>query len=103
MDWKLPSVSRDRPLGEAHSAFLDLVTASRAEVFVKSIVSADTDPNDLEEAAGRVAAVDPGLPLFLQPATEVEDGARPPTVRQLLDWQTLARRTLPWLRAAASR
>jgi len=77
MDWKLASdVRRERearrgegePFHEAHERFLRV--ARRApEVVVKVVVTAASRDAELDEMAQRIAAIDPSVPLVVQPVT----------------------------------
>ena len=65
MDIKLPSVTRTKPFWDEHHRFLK--SARRHDVFVKAVVSSQVEEADLVRTAQLVAAVDPAIPLFLQP------------------------------------
>ncbi len=94
MDLKLPSVTRDRPRWEAHEGFLDLFRGSSPELYVKLIVNAETDHEELRRAARMVATRRPQTCLVLQPMTPVGAADCPPRPDQLLDWQVLVREHL---------
>ena len=94
MDLKLPSVTRDRPRWEAHESFLDLFQNAAPELYVKIIVNAQTDAEELRRAAQLVADRRPQSCLVLQPMTPVGAADCPPRPDQLLDWQVLAREYL---------
>jgi pyruvate-formate lyase-activating enzyme len=77
MDWKLASDVRrasDPRSGpaaafhEAHERFLRRAHG-RAETCVKIVVTPASRDEEIDEAALRVAAVDPAIPLVLQPVT----------------------------------
>jgi len=89
MDIKLPSVTYESGAWTAHRKFLIQAVASRAETFVKIIVSEAMDVRELRRTARLVAAVAPHVPVILQPATSCH-GVRAPTPRQLWHWQALA-------------
>jgi organic radical activating enzyme len=76
LDVKLPSTPGARVPWEEIEACLRL--AARRDSFVKIVLIERHDPRDVEEAAGRIARAAPRLPVFLQPATPVGDGVRPP-------------------------
>lgn len=67
MDIKMPSSTRCRPYWEEHRKFLDI--ARRREVFVKTVITRETDAEDLRQTVELMAAVDPAIPLILQPNT----------------------------------
>lgn len=104
MDIKLPTVSgEDR--WQAHAEFLQRCYSSQAEVFVKLIISDQTDKTELEKAAELVANCSPTIPVFLQPVTPLQTphylhGAEllPPSPEQVLTWQALMKRYLKQVR-----
>ncbi|MEP0766592.1 MAG: 7-carboxy-7-deazaguanine synthase QueE [Fimbriimonadia bacterium] len=83
-DIKLPSVSHDTDLFERHDAFLEVACASRAQVFAKCVVAADTQEEDLERAAE--LCMRHTVTLILQPVTSVAPEQKPPGAGQLLAW-----------------
>ncbi|MFW6358377.1 MAG: 7-carboxy-7-deazaguanine synthase QueE [Chroococcales cyanobacterium] len=102
MDLKLPSVSGEQHW-QAHTEFLQQCQDSSVNVFVKLIIAHKTNPADLKQAAELVAAVNPEIPVFLQPvtalATPLEAGpVSPPSPDQVLTWQTLMKRELKQVR-----
>ncbi|MBW4638722.1 MAG: 7-carboxy-7-deazaguanine synthase QueE [Gloeocapsa sp. UFS-A4-WI-NPMV-4B04] len=104
MDLKLPSVSGETRWQE-HAQFLQLCYHASVEVFVKIIVSSDTDTAELEHSAQLVANVSPEIPVFLQPVTPLElaqeSGQKPvfaPTPAQVLTWQADMKRSLKKVR-----
>ncbi len=68
MDLKLPSVSGETRWQE-HAEFLKLCYKSSVTVFVKIIISSNTDSRELDRSAELVADVSPEIPVFLQPVT----------------------------------
>lgn len=104
MDLKLPSVSGENRFCE-HAEFLQLCYDASVEVFVKVIISSQTDIHELERAAELVAAVNPEIPVFLQPVTPLEPSQQhgeiqvlAPTPEQVLTWQALIKRMLKQVR-----
>lgn len=65
MDLKLPSSTKDRSFWEEHKEFLKI--ARRKDVFIKAVISSDTDKDDVERSMDLVAQVDPGIIFILQP------------------------------------
>jgi len=65
MDIKLPSSSKCPPLWEEHERFLKVAFAK--EVFIKIVVTADTDSDEMRRAAEMIAGVCPSLTVILQP------------------------------------
>ncbi len=100
MDIKLPSVSGENHW-QAHKEFLQHCYNAQIEVFVKIILSQQTNSTELEQAAELVAAISPKIPVFLQPVTPLETphylgGAAPmpPSPEQVLTWQALMKHYL---------
>ena len=104
MDLKLPSVSGENRFPE-HAEFLQRCQTASVDVFVKVIVSSQTDPSELERAAQLVAAVSPKITVFLQPVTPLtpsqQFGGIPvlaPTPDQVLTWQAAMKQELSRVR-----
>ena len=104
MDLKLPSVSGESRWQE-HEKFLQICYEARTEVFVKIIISQDTDVAELERSAELIAAVNAAIPVFLQPATpltsaqQITDSAvLAPSPKQVIDWQALMKNFLKSVR-----
>ena len=100
MDLKLPSVSGESHW-QAHAQFLQSCYESQIEVFVKIIISSQTDVAELEKAANLVAAVSPEILVYLQPVTPLEVSQKPmfaPTPEQVLTWQALMKKWLKQVR-----
>lgn len=72
MDIKLPSSTGCPELWEQHRAFLEL--AAMKEVFVKIVVDQTTEDWEIQRSCAMIAAVDPEIPLILQPMTR-ENGS----------------------------
>lgn len=110
MDLKLPSVSGEN-CWQAHEDFLQVCRHGGVEVFVKMIISAQTDTQELRQAAQLVAAQSPTIPVFLQPVTPLKEletlegkhgtHLQPPTPEQVLEWQGLMKRELKQVRVVA--
>ena len=104
MDLKLPSVSGESRWQE-HENFLQICYEARIEVFVKIIISRDTDVAELKRSAQLIAAVNPTIPVFLQPVTPLtltqQNGDLAmvtPTPKQVIDWQALMKNFLKSVR-----
>ncbi|MFB2923939.1 7-carboxy-7-deazaguanine synthase QueE [Aerosakkonema funiforme] len=99
MDIKLPSVSGENRW-QAHQEFLQLCGNSQVEVFVKIIISSQTNPAELEQAGELVASVNPAIPVFLQPVTALpgEDSVVVPAPDRVLEWQSLMKRFVKQVR-----
>jgi organic radical activating enzyme len=68
MDIKLPSNSGERALWAEHEHFLRL---ARGKAYVKVLVDAATNPQEVERAAALVRDTAPEAPVFLQPICDV--------------------------------
>ncbi|MBD2181126.1 7-carboxy-7-deazaguanine synthase QueE [Planktothrix sp. FACHB-1355] len=99
MDIKLPSVSGENRW-QAHQEFLQLCGNSQLEVFVKIIISSQTNPAELEQAGELVASVNPAIPIFLQPVTALpgEVLVVVPAPDRVLEWQALMKRFVKQVR-----
>jgi 7-carboxy-7-deazaguanine synthase len=78
MDWKLSADVRradesegsgDEDFLDRHESFLRAAAAAACEVYVKVVVTVDTKPSQLDEICRRIAAIDPQIPLIIQPVT----------------------------------
>lgn len=100
MDLKLPSVSGESHW-QAHAKFLQSCYDSQTEVFVKIIISSQTDVAELEKAANLVSAVSPEILIYLQPVTPLEVSEKPmfaPSPEQVLTWQALMKKWIKQVR-----
>jgi len=95
MDWKLASevaragVRRGAPreqFHEQHARFLR-VARRAGEVYVKVVVTPATRDEELDALAREVAAIDPQVPVVLQPVTPRGPVKKSPGPAQLLAWQ----------------
>ena len=77
MDWKLAAdvhradqnaKSSGQDFHDIHEQFLRTAFAG-TEVYVKVVVTTETEQSDLDEVCCRIAAIDPKIPLILQPVT----------------------------------
>lgn len=69
MDFKLPSAAKTKPCWDEHVEFLRIAAAKK--VFVKAVVTPDTDPADVEKTIESIKKVSVRIPLIIQPATPV--------------------------------
>lgn len=104
MDLKLPSVSGENRWQE-HEEFLKRCQQASVDVFVKVIISSQTNSTELERSAELVAAVSPEIPVFLQPVTPLEPSPQvsqtpviAPSSEQVLTWQANMKRSLKQVR-----
>ena len=65
MDLKLPSSTKQKGFWSEHKKFLEI--ASHKDVFIKIVVTLDTDRQELVKAAKLIAQINPAITLFLQP------------------------------------
>jgi 7-carboxy-7-deazaguanine synthase len=65
MDIKLPSSTKCRPYWKEHEQFLKI--ARKKEVFIKAVISSDTDEDDVLRSMDLVADIDPEILFILQP------------------------------------
>ena len=93
MDWKLASDVRresDPARGEIadfhaeHRAFLSRARRS-AEVFVKVVVTPESRDDELDRMAESIAAIDPKVPLIVQPVTPRGGTKERPSAARLLE------------------
>lgn len=101
MDIKLPSSTKQAPLWGTHERFLLALAAvddpTRLD-FAKCVVTADCEPEEVEQAARLVVGVDAEMALVLQPVTPVRSGIEAPSPQQVLELQAVAKRVLPRVR-----
>lgn len=72
MDFKLPSSTGERAYWHEHADFLKI--ASRKKVFVKAVVTSNTNSEDIEKAIQLIKKIDKKIPFILQPASPVRQG-----------------------------
>jgi len=102
MDWKLASevaragARRGAPREEFHEQHARFLRVARTagEVYVKVVVTPATRDEELDALAREVAAVDPEVPLVLQPVTPRGAVKKSPEPAQLIAWQVRLERTL---------
>ena len=104
MDFKLKSTSGESRW-EEHAKCLQLCYNAKLEVFVKIVVSQNTDLAELERSALLVAGVSPEISVFLQPVTPLETpvtftnvSVLAPSPDQVLSWQALMKRFVKHVR-----
>lgn len=71
MDVKLPSATGLMPFWEEHRNFLRI--AWNSNVFVKAVVSKNTNFDDIATACDIIISIDPYIPLILQPESSELD------------------------------
>jgi 7-carboxy-7-deazaguanine synthase len=101
MDIKLPSVCGEEHW-QAHREFLQVCHTHTKSVFVKAIISDRTDPAELTKMGELMAAIDPQIPLFLQPVSPLDHPHHsPPTSPSpelVLQWQAALKQLLAVVR-----
>ena len=75
-DIKLPSSTGQQAYWAEHEKFL---AKAPGKTFVKTVVTSKTKLSDLGKAVDIAAAVRPGMPFFIQPATARRGKAKPPS------------------------
>ncbi len=96
MDIKLPSSTGMHPWWREHEDFLKI--ARQKEVYVKVVVSQETEDRHLERACALVAGIDPKIPFLLQPASATAKFRAVPTAEQLSRWYDMAKTRLKEVR-----
>lgn len=90
MDIKLPSSTKQKSYWKEHEQFLKI--ARRKDVFIKTVVTSDTDIKDIEKAARLTAKIDPKIVFILQPNTyELQNGV----VKKCLEFHDYCLKYLP--------
>ncbi len=87
MDIKLPSSTAQRGFWEEHERFLKC--AKKKDVFVKIVITADTDKFELLKAGLLISKIDGQIPLVLQPVDPAGAARGTPSPAQLFDYQEL--------------
>jgi organic radical activating enzyme len=98
MDIKLPSSSGERPLWQAHRAFLQVCRDFAIPTFAKVVVGRDSTTEEIEESAGVVRDIWAETPLILQPVTPYGAVTEGPAVAQMLEFQRIAQCIVPRVR-----
>ena len=92
MDWKLSSDVRPAEsngpadFAPVHTSFLERAQAA-GEVFVKVVVTPNTQDRELEAACDAIAAVSRDTTLVLQPVTPFAKLRDRPSAKRILGWQ----------------
>jgi len=95
MDVKLPSVGKEATDFSRHWEFLRCCREHGTDVFVKIVVSSETDEGEFAQAvAGIRETGGPETLLVLQPLSPTGGNRAVPKGVQLLNWQEMASRTL---------
>lgn len=86
MDIKLPGSTGLSEFWQIHRIFLEKALAK--EVFVKSVITADTTVDDIEKMCDIISGINRNIPLVLQPVTPV-GGAEEPAQERLLGFKEM--------------
>ncbi len=76
MDIKLPSSTKRDAFWDEHKKFLEI--AKSKDVFVKVIITDQTNLEDVVKAGDMLKDIDRKIPFILQPVDPVENIKRPP-------------------------
>lgn len=96
MDFKLPSATGMHPWWREHEAFLKL--AREKDIYVKVVVTSETEEKDLVRGIELLASINPAIPFILQPASPFGRFRAVPEMDQVAHWQDLAQKTLSHVR-----
>jgi len=88
MDFKLPSATGLGPFWDDHNKFLSVIRGK--SVFVKAVVTQDTQIEDIMTSANIIAKIDVSIPFIIQPAS----GQLAPEPVTLVEFQVAALRIL---------
>lgn len=94
MDIKLPSSTGMRPYWDHHSSFIRTVLGAEKTLYIKSVVTKDTSTEDLDMMSSVIAAINPSIPVYLQPASETHDYESAPSDDSLSALLSLCQRSL---------
>lgn len=93
MDIKLSSSTGMHPWWREHEDFLR--RALKKEVYIKVVVTQETEERHIERAAALVASINPKIPFILQPASITAKFRAIPTAEQLGRWLKIVRAQCP--------
>jgi organic radical activating enzyme len=94
-DIKLPSATGLSPYWKEHKAALEV--AYTKQVFTKVIVTKESKPKEIDEAATLIAEIDPDIPLIIQPVTP-HGHIKRPLPEELFAFHAIAKRKLKQVR-----
>jgi len=90
-DIKLPSATGLSPYWKEHKAALEV--AYTKQVFTKVVVTKESKPKEIDEAATLIAEIDPDIPLIIQPVTP-HGHIKKPLPEELFSFHAIAKRKL---------
>ena len=88
MDFKLPSSTGSGACWKEHLEFLKI--AAWKKVFVKSVITADTKRDDIEEAVKLIRMVNKNIPFVIQPVEPVKNFDKRASSSRLLEFLDIA-------------
>ena len=100
MDFKLPSSAKTDILWDEHIKFLEISLNANKKVWVKVVVTFDTDFNELLKSVNIVKSLssnDKNVEIFLQPVSPI-NGLQPPDELNLLSIQSSLLKIYPYIR-----
>lgn len=99
MDFKLPSVTGMHPWWREHASFLKAVKEDpKRELYIKMVISNETEEKDISRALELLRSIDVFLPVILQPASLFGRFRNIPTIDQVAHWQEILQTVLPNVR-----
>ncbi|MBI2083280.1 MAG: 7-carboxy-7-deazaguanine synthase QueE [Deltaproteobacteria bacterium] len=93
MDIKLSSSTGMHPWWREHEDFLR--RALKKEVYIKVVVTQETEDRHVERAAALVASINPKIPFILQPASITAKFRAVPSAEQISRWLKIVRAQCP--------
>jgi len=94
-DIKLPSSTGLSPYWKEHKAALEI--AYTKQVFTKVVVTKESRPKEIDEAASLIAEIDAEIPLIIQPVTP-HGHIKRPLPEELFAFHAIAKRKLKQVR-----
>ncbi len=92
MDIKMPSSTKQRSFWKEHEKFLSEAVRNKRDVFVKAVVTSDTQKAEILKTAKLIQKIDPKMLLILQPNTfQLGNGV----MTKCSDYQQLCLKYLP--------
>ena len=95
MDFKLPTSTKTAAYWKEHEQFLRI--ARRKEVFVKAVISKDTQKKDIQKAIKIIQSVDPRVMFILQPNSQDKNFS----IKKCLAYQKICEEKLADVRVIA--
>ncbi len=96
MDFKLPSTTGMHPWWREHESFLK--AAHGKEIYIKLVVSSETQAKDIDRTIEMLTSIDPNIPVIVQPATLFGRFRLAPSLEQVATWETRLQKSLSCVR-----